>query len=95
MGEVIKDSEGIRFASSTLIPRKHVIPERGIILNQTMTIDNGSSLSQSEVHLEIFENVCALPSVTSATRPPRSSVIPSRVMPSSSRASRPTTRCER
>ena len=23
-----------------------------------MTIDNGSSLSQSEVHLEIFENVC-------------------------------------
>ncbi|GHT15070.1 hypothetical protein AGMMS4956_14250 [Bacteroidia bacterium] len=27
------------------------------ILNQTMTIDNGSSLSQSEVHLEIFENV--------------------------------------
>ncbi len=28
------------------------------ILNQTMTIDNGSSLSQSEVHLEIFENVC-------------------------------------
>ena len=29
------------------------------ILNQTMTIDNGSSLSQSEVHLEIFENVCA------------------------------------
>ena len=32
LGEVIKDSEGIRFASSTLIPRKHVIPERGIIL---------------------------------------------------------------
>ena len=30
-----------------------------IILNQTMTIDNGASLSQSEVHLEIFENVCA------------------------------------
>lgn len=30
-----------------------------IILNQTMTIDNGSSLSQSEVHLEIFENICA------------------------------------
>lgn len=29
------------------------------ILNQTMTIDNGSSLSQSEVHLEIFEDVCA------------------------------------
>jgi hypothetical protein len=27
------------------------------ILNQTMTIDNGSSLSQSEVHLEIFENL--------------------------------------
>ena len=27
------------------------------ILNQTMTIDSGSSLSQSEVHLEIFENV--------------------------------------
>lgn len=27
------------------------------ILNQTMTIDNGSSLSQSEVHLEVFENV--------------------------------------
>jgi hypothetical protein len=27
------------------------------ILNQTMTIDNGSSLSQSEVHLEILENV--------------------------------------
>lgn len=28
------------------------------ILNQTMTIDNGSSLSQSETHLEVFENVC-------------------------------------
>lgn len=27
------------------------------ILNQTMTIDSGSSLSQSEVHLEVFENV--------------------------------------
>lgn len=27
------------------------------ILNQTMTIDNGSSLSQSEVHLQVFENV--------------------------------------
>lgn len=27
------------------------------ILNQTMTIDNGSSLSQSEVHLEVLENV--------------------------------------
>lgn len=27
------------------------------ILNQTMTIDSGSSLSQSQVHLEIFENV--------------------------------------
>lgn len=28
------------------------------ILNQTMTIDSGSSLSQSETHLEVFENVC-------------------------------------
>lgn len=28
-----------------------------VILNQTMTIDSGSSLSQSEVHLEIFERV--------------------------------------
>ncbi|KAA6348053.1 hypothetical protein EZS27_004505 [termite gut metagenome] len=27
------------------------------ILNQTMTIENGSSLSQSQVHLEIFNNV--------------------------------------
>ena len=27
------------------------------ILNQTMTIDNGSSLSQSATHLEVFENV--------------------------------------
>jgi phage gp29-like protein len=27
------------------------------ILNQTMTIDSGSSLSQSEVHLEVFKNV--------------------------------------
>ena len=27
------------------------------ILNQTMTIDNGSSLSQSQVHLEIFKQV--------------------------------------
>jgi len=27
------------------------------ILNQTMTIDNGSSLSQSKVHLQIFDNV--------------------------------------
>ncbi len=29
------------------------------LLNQTMTIDSGSSLSQSETHLEVFENVCA------------------------------------
>ena len=29
------------------------------ILNQTMTIDQGSSLSQSQVHLEVFENVIA------------------------------------
>jgi hypothetical protein len=29
------------------------------ILNQTMTIDNGGSLSQSEVHLEILENIIA------------------------------------
>lgn len=28
------------------------------ILHQTMTIDSGSSLSQSEVHLEVFEKVC-------------------------------------
>lgn len=28
------------------------------ILGQTMTIDNGSSLSQSETHLEVFENLC-------------------------------------
>jgi hypothetical protein len=27
------------------------------ILNQTMTIDNGSSMSQSEVHLDVFKNV--------------------------------------
>lgn len=27
------------------------------LLNQTMTIDSGSSLSQSETHLEVFENV--------------------------------------
>lgn len=27
------------------------------ILNQTMTIDSGSSLSQSEVHLEVFNNI--------------------------------------
>lgn len=27
------------------------------ILNQTMTIDSGSSLSQSETHLEVFQNV--------------------------------------
>ena len=27
------------------------------ILNQTMTIDNGSSLSQSQVHLEVLQNV--------------------------------------
>ena len=27
------------------------------VLNQTMTIDTGSSLSQSQVHLEVFENV--------------------------------------
>lgn len=27
------------------------------ILNQTMTIDNGSSMSQSKVHLDVFENV--------------------------------------
>ena len=29
-----------------------------ILLNQTMTIDDGASLSQSQVHLEIFDNVC-------------------------------------
>lgn len=28
------------------------------ILGQTMTIDSGSSLSQSETHLEVFENIC-------------------------------------
>lgn len=28
------------------------------ILNQTMTIDNGGSYSQSEVHLEVFKNIC-------------------------------------
>lgn len=28
------------------------------ILGQTMTIDNGSSHSQSETHLEVFENIC-------------------------------------
>jgi hypothetical protein len=28
------------------------------ILNQTMTIDSGGSYSQSEVHLEVFRNVC-------------------------------------
>ena len=28
------------------------------ILNQTMTIDSGSSLSQSETHLEVFLNTC-------------------------------------
>lgn len=27
-------------------------------LGQTMTIDNGSSLSQSETHLEVFNNIC-------------------------------------
>ena len=30
------------------------------ILNQTMTIDSGSSLSQSEVHLEVLENVISV-----------------------------------
>lgn len=29
------------------------------VLGQTMTIDNGSSQSQSETHLEVFENICA------------------------------------
>ena len=29
------------------------------VLGQTMTIDNGSSKSQSETHLEVFENICA------------------------------------
>ena len=29
------------------------------VLGQTMTIDNGSSHSQSETHLEVFENICA------------------------------------
>lgn len=28
------------------------------IIQQTMTIDNGSSLSQSETHLEMFEQIC-------------------------------------
>lgn len=28
------------------------------ILGQTMTIDSGSSLSQSETHLEVFNNIC-------------------------------------
>ena len=29
------------------------------VLGQTMTIDNGASKSQSETHLEVFENICA------------------------------------
>lgn len=29
------------------------------IIGQTMTLDSGSSLSQSETHLEMFENLCA------------------------------------
>ena len=29
------------------------------VLGQTMTIDNGSSHSQSETHLEVFKNICA------------------------------------
>lgn len=29
------------------------------VLGQTMTIDNGASHSQSETHLEVFENICA------------------------------------
>ena len=28
-----------------------------VLLNQTMTIDSGSSLSQSETHLDVFKNV--------------------------------------
>ena len=28
------------------------------VLGQTMTIDNGSSHSQSETHLEVFDNIC-------------------------------------
>ena len=34
MGEVIKDEEGMRFASVKIIPRKHVIPEYGLVLRE-------------------------------------------------------------
>ena len=29
------------------------------VVGQTMTVDDGSSKSQSETHLEVFENLCA------------------------------------
>ena len=37
-----------------------------VVLNQTMTIDSGSSLSQSEVHLEIFERTTESDAIMSA-----------------------------
>ncbi len=37
-----------------------------VVLNQTMTIDSGASLSQSEVHLEIFERTTAADAIMCA-----------------------------
>ncbi|MDR1847146.1 MAG: DUF935 domain-containing protein [Bacteroidales bacterium] len=55
--EFIETSRGDAFnVYDKRIDRANSEMSKGI-LNQTMTIDSGSSLSQSEVHLEIFENV--------------------------------------
>lgn len=55
--ELIESSRGDAFnVYDKRIDRANSEISKGI-LNQTMTIDSGSSLSQSEVHLEVFNNV--------------------------------------
>lgn len=55
--EVLESSRGDAYqVYDQRIVRANSEMSKGI-LNQTMTIDSGSSLSQSEVHLEVLENV--------------------------------------
>jgi phage gp29-like protein len=55
--QIIESSRGDAFqVYDKRIERANSELSKGI-LNQTMTIDNGSSLSQSEVHLTVFQNV--------------------------------------
>lgn len=59
-GTEIKFLETQRGDAFEVFDRRIVRAERGIskaVLNQTMTLEDGSSLSQAEVHLEIFDRV--------------------------------------